>query len=247
MTFKNLKFIETADSSLSLWEPRLDEGYHNKGGAYTESKTVYAGASNLTTVLSQQPTELTLLDACFGLGYNTWTWLQALLKYPQSLKLQVTAVELDKGLIETWPTVLRQPCYSETPLRLLADHLEDWASGSTEEECPTVLTVPFAQHHLSLAFYINPLQATLPKLVHQEQGYHWVFHDAFSPRRLPALWEPTIFESYFQLLQQYRGECLTYSCARQVRDSLSAAGFLVQKIPGASGKKHSLKGSISAG
>jgi hypothetical protein len=59
----------TADGSFTLFSEDFGEWFHSREGAYTEAYTTYVEATDLTKLA--QPESLTLLDVCYGLGYNT--------------------------------------------------------------------------------------------------------------------------------------------------------------------------------
>jgi hypothetical protein len=60
-----------------------------------------------------------------------------------------------------------------------------------------------------------------------ETKYDLIFHDPFSPRKVPELWTLDIFEKYYRALNAQQGMLLTYSCAGAVRGGLLKAGFSV--------------------
>src|SRR5262249_3838994 len=63
-----------------------------------------------------------------------------------------------------------------------------------------------------------------------------VFHDPFSPARVPELWTADLFKHYFRLLKPKGGRLLTFSAAAAVRGGLRAAGFSVWRTEAVGGK-----------
>jgi hypothetical protein len=64
-----------------------------------------------------------------------------------------------------------------------------------------------------------------------------IFHDGFSPRKVPHLWTVDLFRQYHRLLKgSPLGRVLTYSVAPAVRGGLQEAGFTLRATP-ALGKK----------
>ncbi|MBY0402646.1 MAG: hypothetical protein K2X66_02015, partial [Cyanobacteria bacterium] len=51
-----------------------------------------------------------------------------------------------------------------------------------------------------------------------------IFHDAFSPRKIPELWSQDLFNEYIKLLNP-GGVLTTYSVSKPVRQGLHNAGF----------------------
>jgi tRNA U34 5-methylaminomethyl-2-thiouridine-forming methyltransferase MnmC len=71
-------------------------------------------------------------------------------------------------------------------------------------------------------------------------GYDLVYYDAFSPAVQPDLWTPE------QMLRMYDackpgGVWVTYCARSSVRHNLQAAGFRVERLPGAKGKREMLR------
>ncbi|EKE04164.1 MAG: hypothetical protein ACD_20C00099G0009 [uncultured bacterium] len=58
--------------------------------------------------------------------------------------------------------------------------------------------------------------------------YHYIFHDPFTPSKLPTLWTVEIFKEYNRLLDD-NGNITTYSAASPIRAGLIEAGFYVGK------------------
>jgi hypothetical protein len=95
----------------------------------------------------------------------------------------------------------------------------------------------------SQAFPTDPAAASHPNqpcLVAHPAQLHAVFHDAFNIKKCPALWHQTIFASIHRLLAP-EGCLLTYSTARQVKDTLTDCQFSFEPTPGLGGKKAGLK------
>ena len=81
---------------------------------------------------------------------------------------------------------------------------------------------------LELTFYVEDLRTRVPKL---EADFDLVFHDAFSPQKMPELWTVDLFKEYNRLLSQRKGRVFTYSAAAAVRGGILEAGFLIGKTP----------------
>lgn len=88
---KNIQIIKTQDGSLGLYNKELDEIYHSKFGAKTESFEKFVEPC-LDFI---QNKNLKILDICYGIGYNTKTAL----KYFKNVDL-IDCIEIDKDLIE---------------------------------------------------------------------------------------------------------------------------------------------------
>ncbi len=212
------EFITTEDGSLTLFNVEAGELYHNSAGAYTESYENYVVPSNGLGKLKETQ-ELTLLDACFGLGYNTFVLLQSAIADGISGEIRVTGVELDPEIITLVPEVLRIERFAE--LRsVFGVNLPNKFGHFSYQHGKLVI---------SLELIHADLRTTAPKLT---ERFDLVFHDAFSPRKVPELWTVDLFAEYYRLLELSQGVILTYSSAGAVRGGLVEARFNVYKTTG---------------
>ncbi len=67
-----------------------------------------------------------------------------------------------------------------------------------------------------------------------------VYYDAFSPNVQPELWTETVFEKLYGIMSS--GAVLATYCAKgQVKRNLKSAGFFVETLPGAPGKREMIR------
>ena len=64
----------TNDGSVGLFSPNADDIYHSTYGALTEAYEKFILPSDLKNFL-QKNSEIKILDICFGIGYNTKSFL----------------------------------------------------------------------------------------------------------------------------------------------------------------------------
>lgn len=224
------KWVQTQDGSWSIRHTDLQELYHNQAGAWTEALENYVKPSESLSLLKKTG-ELKVLDVCFGLGYNSFvllnTLLEGFLTYPgRPIRCQVTALETDLGLAPFWPRILEDPRF--TQLSGFGYALEHniyyrtlWNGiDFTYEFAPGV--------EIRFQFLPGDLRKTLPFL---RGPYDLVFHDAFSPAKVPELWTLDLFKQYNTLLAPRHGKLLTYSRAKLVLEQLEEAGFQLSKTP----------------
>lgn len=83
--------------------------------------------------------------------------------------------------------------------------------------------------HVEFLLYYEDLRTRIPLLAQSGQDFDLIFHDGFTPRKVPHLWTVDIFTHYHRLLQARTGRILTYSCSSAVRGGMLAAGFEVLK------------------
>ena len=72
-----------------------------------------------------------------------------------------------------------------------------------------------------------------------EKWYDIIYFDAFAPEKQPEMWERSLFDNLYQVLND--GGILTTYCAKGVvRRMLQAAGFTVERLPGPPGGKREI-------
>lgn len=226
-------FQRTADGSLSLFEPSLDELYHNRAGAYTEALMNYAVPTHaLLSLPTPGKSSFALLDSCFGLGYNSLTCFDSfLLARAQgsaaSLRsFTIRALDIDFKLCQaSLPLVLKQSCFQHISNLswLTADCFQP---GSTFE-------YNYEDLHFQSTFSECDLRQYLKS--EPEENFDFIYHDPFSPRKVTELWTLEVFAAYKQRLQP-EGSILTYSSAPAIRGALRQLGFHVYRTAAVGGK-----------
>ena len=87
--------VLTKDGSYSLRSSIFQENFHSLFGALEETKLKFTATSNLQRFKGKS---LNVLDICFGLGYNSASLLDELIK--QKSYLNLYALEIDKKPLE---------------------------------------------------------------------------------------------------------------------------------------------------
>lgn len=195
----------TEDGSLSLHETSLDELYHNRAGAFTEAVTNYVEpAMQFHRLARESGLLLRVLDSCFGLGYNSLALANHLAVAPQ-ITLKVDGVELDNEVLALVPQVLAQPCFAALESQTL--------------------------EQINFKITISDLRQFLLESEPSSCQYDLIFHDPFSPKKVPELWSVDLFQRYYQLMAE-NSALLTYACAPAVRGALISLGFKVYRTTG---------------
>ncbi|MFT4312291.1 MAG: tRNA (5-methylaminomethyl-2-thiouridine)(34)-methyltransferase MnmD [Candidatus Woesearchaeota archaeon] len=142
-----------------------------------------------------------ILDICFGLGFNS---LMAALT---NKTVHIDAIEIDSNLLQSLTSDLA-PQYREE-----YEHLISQIHKANN---------PIKILNTTINLHICSFITKLPNL--PDQTYDRIFFDPFSPKKCPEQWSKDIFEQCHRVLKP-NGYLLTYSCARIVRENLTAAGF----------------------
>lgn len=93
---------------------------------------------------------------------------------------------------------------------------------------------PFESGLFSFDIFSNLLQ------VNGEKEFDCIFFDAFSPGVQPELWSAAVFDQLYKITSV--GGCLVTYCAQgQVRRDMKQAGYKVEQLRGAPGKREMLR------
>lgn len=247
MTFQ---LVTTDDGSLSCVDSQTGELSHNRVGAYTESVQLYAQVSGLLDLAFTQG-EIRVLDACYGMGYNSWSLINELVRLgdqpeiaaiyrerhgDRPIRVSLVCIEKYPEVLEFLPQVLGSPTFDPLKAKLTAaEHntyyrtlqcLLDTKLDGLEPRKIIMDVAPFWQFELDL--WVDDLRNRMPKL---QGDFDAVFHDAYSPQKMPELWTFDLFVHYHRLLNARQGRVLTYSAAAAVRGGLQEAGFSIAKTP----------------
>ena len=191
--------ILTKDGSYSLRSVFFKENFHSLLGALEETKIKFTAPSDLKRF---QGKSLNVLDICFGLGYNSASLLDELIK--QKSYLNLYALEIDKkpleyslsnkSFLKLWaPKVKRifESLYRN-------DYFEDkffkcrilW--GDAREK---IYTIP------------------------SNDKFDLIYLDGFSPQKCPQVWTVEFLSKVVEKLYP-QGYLITYSSSAAVRKTL---------------------------
>lgn len=236
--------VSTEDGTITCRDPLTGEHYHNRGGAYKEAVEGYALPARLGRLVERNQKTIRVLDICFGLGYNSFTLVNEILKNGEPFtNIEIEAVEMDLGILQNFPAVIGQPNFAEIRAAGLA---EEWARklvSSNDELLGADCSLKRDGKEpitLSIKLHRADLRQVVPRLVtlakDTDPRTDLIFHDPFSPNKVPELWTQDIFTCYRKLIAD-DGRLLTYSAATAIRAGLIEAGFDVYRTKGVAGKK----------
>ncbi len=214
-----LQFINSKDGSHTLYNEALNETYHSRNGALTESNHVFI-RNGLSLI---QKESVSIFEVGFGTGLN------ALLTY-QVLKKHDSLKEIHFHTIELYPL--------KTEITDALNYAED-LSLEEKDIFQQMHAAPWNEEtEITPHFFLHKIEADLTSF---EPGFKMdvVYFDAFGPEVQPFLWTPSIFERLFAHLKS-DGVFTTYSAKGQVRRDLQSVGFRVERRPGPPGKREML-------
>ncbi|WP_456436067.1 tRNA (5-methylaminomethyl-2-thiouridine)(34)-methyltransferase MnmD [Thermovibrio ammonificans] len=214
-----MRVVTTQDGSKTFLSDLFNEHFHSTtAGAFTEAVEKFCKPCKVAEVAASRG-EVTLLDSCFGLGYNTVAFLDTVLSanpsaavrvvaYEFDLRVPLKALELNWGRYEKWKPIFRgllgrKVCNRPVP------------------------TFVYTDGRVSLKLLIADGRRAV-KSIEEEHFADAIFHDPFSPKVNPELWTYEFFRELRRLIKP-EGILATYSAATPVRRALHMAGFGVRE------------------
>lgn len=224
----NLEVFENTDGSKTLFNPMLNETYHSRHGAIAEGLHVFIEAGLKAWINENRNTDLVrIFEMGFGTGLNALLTLQASMLLESQVSIQYTSIE-SRPL--TWDLVSALN-YQDSFDEALAKTFENMHQVSWNQ-----------WQALSPQFTLKKIQTTLNAFRFEPKAFDLIYFDAFAPDRQPELWTQSVFEQLYETLDE-RGILVTYSAKGEVRRSMQAAGFNVERLPGPPYKRHMLRAS----
>lgn len=198
-------WVQSEDGSYTAYSEQYDEHYHStKDGALNESLKKHVEPA---FALHANKDHLSIIDICFGLGFNTLATLYYRDTFSPDTTLEIYSPELDGKLVAS----LVDFPYPEV-FELYRTVITDLASGGAYEDERTKITVE-----------ITDARAAMREL---EGEWDICYQDAFSPSVNPMLWTKEYFADVARLMGS-DGVVTTYSTALSTRLALYENGLNV--------------------
>jgi tRNA U34 5-methylaminomethyl-2-thiouridine-forming methyltransferase MnmC len=202
--------IDTEDGSQALYSEYFDENTHSLSGTQKETQHVYLGGCKILNKF-QSNNSLNILEIGFGAGVGALETYKLYKSLGINTQIEFLSTELDSALVD-WATK-----YYDTKLfnNLKLDSSKKFYKSKIGNFTLKILIGDCKQ---TLAFRkINFIDA--------------IYQDAFSPKKNSDLWT----EEWFRLLKDLSSAGVimsTYSCSKQVRKAMHAAGWNVEQREG---------------
>lgn len=195
--------VKSEDGSYTAYSKEYDEHYHStKDGALNESLHKHVIPALLHV---KDKEEITILDICFGLGFNTLATLYYLHVNKIAKKVRIISPELDGDLVAslkgfTYPDIF-------APFLPMIQAISE--AGEYEDDS------------LHVKVIIGDARAYLLTC---KEKFDIVYQDAFSPASNPMLWTKEYFSDIARVIKD-EGILTTYSMALKTRLALHENGF----------------------
>lgn len=213
------EIIITDDGSTTIRIPEWDENYHSTHGAIQEAKHVFI--KNGLDLFHNQDS-ISILEIGFGTGLNAFiTFLETLNKE------KVNYVGVEAYPIST-EEVLQMNYVSELQATDFKPIFETMHNCSWEIE-----------NQMKTNFYLTKRKQFFQD-IEDKNNYDLIYFDAFGFPLQPELWSEVIFEKMYEALLP-NGVLVTYACRTAIKNAMLTAGFSIEKLPGAPGKREMLR------
>ena len=174
------RMVQSEDGTFTAFSSQYNEHYHStKDGALSESLYKHVIPAFST---QQHKDVITILDICFGLGFNTLATLYYLKQQNIRKKIAIYSPELDEALVRS----LKDFSYPEifTPFIAIIHTLSK--EGRYEDDT------------LLIELYIGDARAYLQE---SDRQFDIIYQDAFSPQANPMLWTREHFSDLARLIR----------------------------------------------
>ncbi|MDB4174572.1 tRNA (5-methylaminomethyl-2-thiouridine)(34)-methyltransferase MnmD [Bacteroidia bacterium] len=207
-----MELQETKTGEYTLYIPSMDETYHSRNGAISESRHVF-----LQEGLDRTIGNIRVLEVGFGTGLNAILAAQYATQHQRKIHFHTfEPFQVPFDLIS-------QIGYGQ----ILEDQQLFEQLHAAEWETPV---------SISEYFIIHKTTQKLEYVSLTNEHYDCIFFDAFAPKKQPELWEIGIFSKLYAATRP-NGVLTTYSAAGQLKRNLKAAGYSTEHPPGANGKR----------
>lgn len=193
------------DGTNTLYSKEFDEPYHStKDGALHESLEKHVKPAFL---LKKDQEKLTILDICFGLGYNSFATLYYITKHKLDTKVHIISPEFDEGLVRSLDTFAYPPEFEEIKqiIQMISEDLY------------------YEDEQFKIEILLGDARQSIPQI---KEKIDIIYQDAFSPARNPLLWTKEHF-SDIRAICHDDAILTTYSTAAAIRLGLYENGFYI--------------------
>ena len=201
--------VLTKDGSYSLKSVLFQENFHSLLGALEETKLKFTAPSNLQRFKGKS---LNVLDICFGLGYNSASLLNELIK--QKSYLNLYALEIDKEPLE-------YSLRNESFLNLWAPKVKTIFKSLYRKDY-------FEDQFFKCSLLWGDAREKI-NIIPSSIKFDLIYLDGFSPQKCPQVWTIEFLSKVKEKLNS-QGYLITYSSSAAVRKTLRNLGLEIFTI-----------------
>lgn len=222
LSMNQLNFILTSDGSKTLFNPEVGEHYHSRHGALQESRHVFLNSGLKYFLEGKEEKKASILEVGFGTGLNFLL---------SANYCSDNEIYLDYTGIEAYPL----------SLEMIGD--TDYQQYISEELWQNFLKnyKRLLRHEVELNPYSKLILAcTKLQTYETEKHFDIIYFDAFAAAYQPEMWTHESLAHVSQYLEP-GGVFVTYAITGNLKRSMKALGFSIEKAIGASGKREMLR------
>ena len=201
--------VLTKDGSYSLRSVFFQENFHSLLGALEETKSKFTATSNLQRFKGKS---LNVLDICFGLGYNSASLLDELIK--QKSYLNLYALEIDKKPLE-------YSLRNESFLKLWDPKVKTIFESLYRKDY-------FEDQLFKCSILWGDAREKI-NIIPSSIKFDLIYLDGFSPQKCPQVWTIEFLSKVTENLNP-QGYLITYSSSAAVRKTLRNLGLEIFTI-----------------
>jgi len=216
---ENREIIITQDGSTSIFLPDWNESYHSKHGAIQEAYHVFINSG--LALFQDKP--VAILEIGFGTGLNAFiTFLES----------QKSKQQIDYVGVEAYPVAANEV--------LKMNYVQELKAENYRNEFEKMHQDSWGQMHEITANFSLTKRKQLFEEINDESVFDLIYFDAFGFRVQPELWSFEMFQQMYKALKT-GGVLVTYACRSSIKKAMLDSGFIVEKLPGAPGKREMLR------
>ena len=193
------------DGTNTLFSAEFDEPYHStKDGALHESLEKHVKP---VLALTKDKSELTILDICFGLGYNTFATLYYIKKLGLKIRVHILSPEFDEGLLRSLDSFDYPPEF---------DTIKPIIKAISQD-------LYYEDEQFKIEILLGDARKRIPEI---QKKIDIIYQDAFSPAHNPLLWTTEHFSDIRNICKE-DALLTTYSTAAAIRLGLYENDFFI--------------------
>ena len=204
-----LKEILTKDGSITLRSHIFQENFHSLEGALKETEIKFINPSDLKRFNNRS---LNVLDICFGLGYNSASLFNSLIR--QNSFINWYALEIDKKPLKySLGNKSFQNLWHPKVLKIF----KELSKNSKYKDQSFVCDILWGDAREKI------------KNIPANIKFDLIYLDGFSPQKCPQVWSVEFLSKVTQKLNP-QGYLITYSCSAAIRRTLKDFGLNIFNI-----------------
>lgn len=210
----------TKDGSYTFYSEEFKEGFHSSHGAKQEAELKFIQPCRIREIAAQQ-TSISLLDICYGLGYNSAAALEAIWSVNPECQIELIALESN----------------ADVPRNAIEHQLlNQWRSPIPQLLSELGTTTLVSRELLQAKLLLGDARQTIQQVCREQWQADAIFLDPFSPPKCPQLWTVEFLQLVAHCLKP-QAILGTYSCAAAVREALLQVGLHIGSTKIAIGTK----------